>query len=78
MTNTSPFDEFFKNISSSPEFRALTGEKSSNSPDFSFENLEKNLREIEASTAKANDLMRQFDENFATEDAKKIGNSVQN
>ena len=78
MTNTSPFDEFFKNISSSPEFRALTGEKSSNSPDFSFENLEKNLREIEASTAKANDLMRQFDTNFATEGAKKIGNSVQN
>ena len=78
MTNTSPFDEFFKNISSSPEFRALTGEKSSNSPDFSFENLEKNLREIEASTTKANDLMRQFDTNFATEDAKKIGNSVQN
>ncbi|RAL56290.1 hypothetical protein BLM37_02090 [Candidatus Gracilibacteria bacterium GN02-873] len=78
MTNPSPFDEFFKNISSSPEFRALTGEKTTNSADFSFENLEKNLREIEASTAKANDLMRQFDTNFATEDAKKIGNSVQN
>ena len=78
MTNTSPFDEFFKNISSSPEFRALTSEKITNSADFSFENLEKNLREIEASTTKANDLMRQFDTNFATEDAKKIGNSVQN
>ena len=78
MTNTSPFDEFFKNISSSPEFRALTGEKSSNASEFSFENLEKNLREIEASTAKANDLMHQFDTNFSTEDAKKIGNSVQN
>ena len=78
MTNPSPFDEFFKNISSSPEFRALTGEKTTNSTDFSFENLEKNLREIEASTTKANDLMRQFDTNFATEDAKKIGNSVQN
>lgn len=78
MANPSPFDEFFKNISSSPEFRALTGEKTTNSADFSFENLEKNLREIEASTTKANDLMRQFDTNFATEDAKKIGNSVQN
>ena len=49
MTNPSPFDEFFKNISSSPEFRALTGENTANSADFSFENLEKNLREIEAS-----------------------------
>lgn len=58
-SNKSPFDAFFESISQSPEFQSLTA------GDQSWENLEKNLKDIEASTTKANALMSDFHKEFS-------------
>ncbi len=68
MPTPSPFDEFFKSITSAPEYQAL---KNSGNDISDLSSLEKSLREMQSDVAKANDLMKDFDTKFSVPEQNK-------
>ena len=68
MPTPSPFDEFFKSITSAPEYQAL---KNSGNDISDLSSLEKSLREMQSDVAKANDLMKDFDTKFSIPEQNK-------
>lgn len=68
MPSPSSFDEFFKSITSAPEYQAL---KNSGTNISDLLSLEKSLRDMQSDVAKANDLMKDIDTKFSVPEGKK-------
>lgn len=72
-TKDTGFDAFFQAVTTSPEFKsAVTKDWKWDSVDL----LEKSLLEMQSGVEKASDLMNSFNEKFATDEAKNIGNNA--
>ncbi|NRH21201.1 ATP-binding protein [Candidatus Gracilibacteria bacterium] len=69
----SGFDAFFQAVTTSPEFKsAVTKDWKGDSVDL----LEKSLLEMQSGVEKASSMMNTFNEKFATDEAKNIGNNA--
>lgn len=69
----SGFDAFFQAVTTSPEFKsAVTKDWKWDSVDL----LEKSLLEMQSGVEKASSMMNTFNEKFATDEAKNIGNNA--
>lgn len=67
------FDAFFQAVTTSPEFKSAVDK------DWKWDSvdlLEKSLLEMQSGVEKASNMMNAFNEKFATDEAKNIGNNI--